>query len=188
MFGNDEARRTYIRLDSGELGPAHEQLTALDRDRKMERRGRSGAADVQPEGGTAMGGASMTGYYNYSDRAEIDYQDLSLDIIARRGWEWDNWYPGLARGGRCGAGVQRDRSGDTVVCDDAYWNASGLREDDLAYLRLDLPFGKHSPGPRLPTRTRTRARDCGAHPTCRPLAAHPFRSARPNTKSIARAR
>jgi len=28
------------------------------------------------------------------------------------------------------------------VCDDAYWNASGLRKDHLGYLALDLPIGE----------------------------------------------
>ena len=91
---------------------------------------------VQP-----IGDATLTAYYNYSDRAEIDYQDLSYDIVARRGWDWDNWYPdwnsAIAAAQACGA----SGGNDTVVCDDAYWNASGLRKDDLGYLALDLPIG-----------------------------------------------
>jgi iron complex outermembrane receptor protein len=92
---------------------------------------------VQP-----IGEGTLTGYYNYSDRVEIDYQDLSFQILERRGWDWDNWYPNwnaaIAAADACAA----SNGNDTVVCDDAYWNASGLRKDDLGYLALDLPIGE----------------------------------------------
>jgi iron complex outermembrane receptor protein len=86
---------------------------------------------VQP-----VGEGDFTFYYNNSDRAEIDYQDLSKDIVARRGREWDNYYPNYA------AAIAAADSCDTSgTCDDAYWNASGLRKDDLGYVAIDLPFG-----------------------------------------------
>ena len=144
MFGTDEARRTYVRLDTGELGTGtRAYLTALDSNTDKWKGGGDQQQRmynlklVQP-----IGGATITGYYNYSDRAEIDYQDLSFDIIERRGWEWDNWYPDWQ--GAVGAAQACNATGqsDTVVCDDAYWNASGLREDNLGYLRLDLPIGE----------------------------------------------
>lgn len=143
MFGDDSARRTYIRVDSGELGTGtRAYLSALDSSTEKWK----GEGDqqqrmynlkvVQP-----IGDATLTGYYNYSDRAEIDYQDLSHDIIARRGWDWDNWYSDW--GAAVGAAQACNAAGqsDPIVCDDAYWNASGLREDDLGYLKLDLPIG-----------------------------------------------
>ena len=37
-----------------------------------------------------VGEGELTVFYNYSDRVEIDYQDLSKDIVARRGSDWDN--------------------------------------------------------------------------------------------------
>jgi iron complex outermembrane receptor protein len=142
MIGSDSARRTFARIDSGELGSGtRAYLTAYDSSTDKWKGG--GDQDqraynlkvVQP-----LGPATLTGYYNYSDRAEIDYQDLSIAIVERRGWDWDNWYPdwGAAVGAAQVCGV----TGDTAVCDDAYWNASGLREDDLAYLALDVPFGE----------------------------------------------
>jgi iron complex outermembrane receptor protein len=87
---------------------------------------------VQP-----VGDGTLTGYYDYSDRAEIDYQDLSKDIVSRRGADWDNFFPdwnaAIAAANAC------PTSG---TCDDAYWNASGLRKDHLGYLALDLPVGE----------------------------------------------
>jgi iron complex outermembrane receptor protein len=142
-FGSDSARRTYVRVDSGELGKGTRgYLTVVDSATEKWK----GAGDqevrmynaklVQP-----VGDGALTAYYNYSDRVEIDYQDLSLDIIERRGRDWDNWYPNwnaaVAAGEACGA----NGFDDAVACDDAYWSAAGLRKDDLGYLALTLPFG-----------------------------------------------
>lgn len=144
MLGSDSARRTYLRLDSGELGTGtRAYIAALDSATDKWKGGGNqeqrmyNLKIVQP-----IGAATLTGYYNYSDRAEIDYQDLSYDIINRRGWDWDNWYPDW--GAAVGAAQTCNAVGqaDPVVCDDAYWNASGLRKDDLGYLTLDLPIGE----------------------------------------------
>lgn len=144
MFGSDSARRTFVKLDSGELGTGTRGYLAVV-DASTEKWKGGGDQEqrqinlkvVQP-----IGDAKLTAYYNYSDRAEFDYQDLSYAIIARRGWDWDNWYPNwnaaVSAAAACNASGQRD----TVVCDDAYWNASGLRQDDLGYLALDLPLGE----------------------------------------------
>lgn len=141
--GAESARRLFGRLDTGSLGSGTRVLlSVLDHKQQKWR----GAGDqklrmytvkaVQP-----VGEGTLTGYFDYSDRVEIDYQDLSYDIIDRRGWNWDNWYPdwdaavdAFTAGDCAGAGY------DPVLCDDAYWNAAGLRKDKLSYLGLDLPF------------------------------------------------
>jgi iron complex outermembrane receptor protein len=80
------------------------------------------------------GRVRITAFANHSDRVDIDYQDLSLDLIARRGYFWDNWAPdwnsAVESAEQCAA------SGfiETRSCDDAYWNSSTLRRDLLAYL------------------------------------------------------
>jgi iron complex outermembrane receptor protein len=144
MFGSDSARRTFAKLDSGELGSGTRAYLAVV-DASTEKWKGSGDQDqrmvnlkvVQP-----IGAAQLTAFYNYSDRAETDYQDLSYQIISRRGWDWDNWSPNwgaaIAAANACNASGQSN----AVVCDDAYWNASGLRKDDLGYLSLDLPIGE----------------------------------------------
>ena len=143
MIGSDAARRTFVRLDSGEFGNGTRAYLA----------GIDAATDKWKGGGNQeqrmynlkvvqpLGSATLTAFYNYSDRAEIDYHDLSKNIVARRGWDWDNWYPNWS--GAVGAAQACAASGgnNTVVCDDADWNASGLREDNLAYLSLDMPIG-----------------------------------------------
>jgi iron complex outermembrane recepter protein len=143
MFGSDSARRTFARVDSGELGSGTRGYLAVA-DATSEKWRGSGDQEIrqytlkvlQP-----VGNATVTAYYNYSDRMEIDYQDLSFDIIRRRGFDWDNYYPNwnaaIAAAQTCNA----SGGNDAIACDDAYWNASGLRQDDLGYLALDVPFG-----------------------------------------------
>ncbi|MBM0107743.1 TonB-dependent receptor [Steroidobacter sp. S1-65] len=144
MFGSDSARRTFAQLDSGELGTGTRAYVAVV-DASTEKWKGGGDQEqrmvnvklVQP-----IGDARLTAYYNYSDRAEFDYQDLSYQIIERRGWDWDNWYPNwnaaIDAANACNAAGQSD----PLVCDDAYWSAAGLRKDDLGYLSLDLPIGE----------------------------------------------
>ena len=101
-------------------------------------------AHVQLQGSCSRSAtATLTGYYNYSDRAEIDYQDLSKDIVARRGHDWDNWFPNwnaaIAAANACnGERRQRRRSSATT--------RTGMRRAcariDLGYLALDLPLGE----------------------------------------------
>jgi iron complex outermembrane receptor protein len=142
--GSDSTQRVFGRIESGELGAAGTRfyLSAIDGVTEKWK----GAGDqeqrmanvkvVQP-----IGSATLTGYYNWSDRAEADYQDLSYAIINRRGSDWDNYFPNYAAAvsaaQACAAGAF-----NVPICDDAYWNASGLREDSLGYLALDLPAGE----------------------------------------------
>jgi iron complex outermembrane receptor protein len=141
--GSDSTRRVFGRIESGELGAAGTRFYISAIDGVTEKW--KGAGDqkqrmanlkvVQP-----IGSATLTGYYNWSDRAEADYQDLSYAIINRRGSDWDNYFPdyaaAVAAAQACAAGAF-----NVPICDDAYWNASGLRKDSLGYLALDLPAG-----------------------------------------------
>jgi iron complex outermembrane receptor protein len=144
MFGSDSSRRTFARFDSGELGTGTRAYLAVV-DSSTDKWKGGGAQEtrmytlkaVQP-----VGDGTLTGYYDYSDRAETDYQDLSKDIVSRRGPDWDNFFPNwdaaVAAAEDCLAAA-RDNA---IICDDAYWNASGLRKDHLGYVALDLPIGE----------------------------------------------
>lgn len=142
--GSDSALRAFVRLDSGELGPFGTRAYLSYTDQDMDKWKGGGVQEqkqvnfklVQP-----VGEAVLTAYYAWSDRAEQDYQDLSLDIIGRLGPDSDNFFPdwnsAIAAADACAAA-----GFDAPVCDDQYWNASGLREDTLAYLDLVIPFGE----------------------------------------------
>jgi len=138
--GSDSAQRVFVRVDSGELGELGTKLRLSVADQTTEKWKGSGDQEqqyanlkiVQP-----IGEATLTGYYSYSDRAEIDYQDMSLEQIERLGYDWDNFYPDYAQ---AIATAQGTFSGAVNNLDDAYWNASGLREDKLGYVGANVPF------------------------------------------------
>jgi len=145
MFGSDSARRTFASLNTGELGSGTKiLLTAVDAtSEKWKGGGEQNLRDYNLKLVQPVGGATLTAFYNYSDRMETDYQDLSFDIVERRGRDWDNFYPNwdaaVAAATACNASGQND----AIACDDAYWNASGLRKDHLGYVALALPFGEN---------------------------------------------
>jgi iron complex outermembrane receptor protein len=141
-IGSDSAQRVFVRVDSGELGTAGTKLYVSYADQTTEKW--KGAGDQEQKYINAkieqpIGEGTLTGFYSWSDRAEIDYQDMSLEMIDRLGYDWDNFYPDYAR---AVATARGQFTGGVNNLDDAYWNASGLREDKLGYVKLDMPFGE----------------------------------------------
>ena len=141
--GSDSTRRIFGHFDTGSLGENGPRISLSAVDGTTDKWKGSGEQQqrmyslkaVQPIGDTG----SVTAYYNYSDRAERDYQDLSFDIIRRRGEDWDNWAPDWSAAVSAAQSCAASGFGNAVVCDDAYWDAAGIREDSLAYVGLDLP-------------------------------------------------
>ena len=115
-----------------------------------------------------VGEAKIDGWLSYSDRREQDYQDMSMNMIRRLGWEWDNTYHDYARaidyasrlndvdrvnnrGGSpvpdglydySGARVATGQvyPGNVTSADDAYYDAAGLRKDWLGAVGLTTPL------------------------------------------------
>jgi iron complex outermembrane recepter protein len=85
-----------------------------------------------------VGVAEFDAYFAYSDRAEQDYQDLSLEMIARLGYDHDNYFPDYAAAIRAAQGVS---AAPINNLDDSYYDASGLRKDTLAAYGLTAPLG-----------------------------------------------
>jgi iron complex outermembrane receptor protein len=143
--GSDSTHRVFARLDSGDLSSTGTRVAVTIVDGSTEKWKGVGEQQqkmynlklVQP-----MGEARITAYYNFSDRAETDYQDLSYDIIRRRGKDWDNWFPDWTGAVKAATACAAAGFADGSVCDDAYWNAAGVREDKLGYVGVDLPFGE----------------------------------------------
>ncbi|MDT8399875.1 MAG: TonB-dependent receptor [Pseudomonadales bacterium] len=137
--GSDDARRGFARIDSGTL-PTGTRLYVSYGNQDTEKWKGFGDQEqeyvnvkvVQP-----LGAATLSGYYSNSDRVEIDYQDMSLEMIDRLGRNWDNFGPDYARAIASAQGIF---SGKQTQITDAYLNASGLRKDDLGYLTLELPL------------------------------------------------
>lgn len=149
--GDDSTQRGFLRLESGDLGSAGTRAYLSYTNQQAEKWKGTGDQEqelinfkiVQP-----IGEGQLSAFYNWSDRQENDYQDMSLDMISRLGHDWDNlsapseWpvmvnvadiYQGTAPG---------PFPAPIETTDDAYANAAGLREDSLAGATLNLPFGE----------------------------------------------
>lgn len=138
-MGSDGAQRLFARVDSGNL-PAGTRIFAsfgVQETDKWKGWGQQEQDYVNLKLVQPVGAGTLSGYYALSDRAERDYQDMSKDMIARLGRDWDNYAPDYAR---AVAAAQGNFTGNVTSLDDAYWDAAGLREDDLGYLTLDLPL------------------------------------------------
>jgi iron complex outermembrane recepter protein len=138
--GSEDTQRAFLRMDSGDLGTGT-RVYASYTDQSAEKW--RGEGDQEQEQfnirlAQSIGSAELSAYYAWSDRQEIDYQDVSLEMIDRLGNRWDNYYPNWRRAVNA---AQGNFTGAVTSLDDAYWNAAGLREDDLGYIGLDLPLG-----------------------------------------------
>lgn len=119
-----------------------------------------------------IGEAKIDGWLSYSDRREQDYQDMSMGMIHRLGWDWDNTFPDYARaidyadrlndvdlisnsGGSpfpdglfdySGASVATGQTypGNVTSADDAYYDAAGLRKDWLGAIGFTTPLGEQA--------------------------------------------
>lgn len=166
-YGSDNTWRGYARVESGDVGGGLKGYLSygyLTTDKwkgfGTQRQHQAGAKVVQDFGGRG----SITAFVNYSDRRENDYQDLSYDIIARRGLKNDNisndytlalqiarvYQNQAARGAYAaanggatagfvapwtGAGFALPAGFGTV--DDSYYDAGGIRRDWLGGVTFD---------------------------------------------------
>jgi iron complex outermembrane receptor protein len=151
--GSDSDQRGFIRLESGDLGAsgarAYLSYTNQQTDKwkgfgeqKQEAVNFKFVLPIGDEG-------KLTGFYNWSDRQENDYQDLSFDIISRLGYDWDNlsapsdWSTMVQVAQIYQGALPGPYPSPIGTVDDAYANASGLRKDDLGGVTLNLPIGEN---------------------------------------------
>ena len=138
-MGSDNAQRLFLRVDSGKLSTGTQFFVSAatqDTD-KWKGAGQQQQEYVNLKLVQPIGAAVLSAYYSDSDRAENDYQDMSKNMISRLGRDWDNYYPDYARAVDAARGKF---TGAVNNLDDAYWNGSGLRKDNLSYISLDLPL------------------------------------------------
>ena len=157
-YGDSNTFRGYATLDTGDLGgfKAYVSGAYIDADKwkgfGSQRSTQVNAklvADLSPS-------TTFTAFLNYSDRRESDYQDLSLEMISRLGYDWDNIsndYPLAVRlafiganRGDTGVVVGPNTFGTTYpapirTIDDAYFDAAGLRRDWVASGRIEQQLG-----------------------------------------------
>ena len=152
MLGSHHAARTYIRLDTGKLPSGTKAFFSISSTTSDKWKG-GGAPGQSPlgflardDGDSVTGGGAKWGnyhdqfntkivhaagnnkvsfFYNYSDKRENDYADLTLPVYRQRGRNFDNYSD------------WQDARRDTL--EQAYFgSAVGYRNDHLASLALDL--------------------------------------------------
>lgn len=92
-YGSENTVRLFGRLETGDLGngvAGYVSYVYSDLDKwkgwGSQRTNQANAKVIAPVGG----GARLVGTLSYSDRRENDYQDLSLGMLGRLGYDWDN--------------------------------------------------------------------------------------------------
>ncbi|MET3134380.1 iron complex outermembrane receptor protein [Oxalobacteraceae bacterium GrIS 1.11] len=136
-IGSDSTSRTFVRVDSGLLANGTKLYVSGTRQRTDKWKG-AGAQDQDQFNSKFVhrfGDNILSGFYNYSTRSEVDYQDMSLDMQKRLGYNWDNYAPDWQRAVNAAKGIY---SGGVTNMDDAYYLGRGLRKDNLGALSLDL--------------------------------------------------
>ena len=157
-YGSDETMRGFARINLGTPnGPRGYISYGYGTSDKYRGGGKQDQHIVNAKVVVPIGDAAIDGWFSYSDRREQDYQDMSLDMLDRLGYGWDNSFPDYARAilyadignnrGETGAPISNAAAGtvypdNVMTVDDAYYDASGLRKDTLAAIGLKTPLGE----------------------------------------------
>lgn len=157
-YGSDETMRAFARINVGSAdgfrGFVSYGYGATD---KYRGEGKQDQHIVNAKGVLPVGAGQLDAWFSYSDRREQDYQDMSLVMLARLGYDFDNTFDDYALAirladignnrGETGAPISNAAAGTVypggiTSVDDAYYDASGLRKDTLASLGYRTPIGE----------------------------------------------
>ncbi|MGK2912096.1 MAG: TonB-dependent receptor [Sphingobium sp.] len=163
-YGSDDTYRGFVRVDSGDLGGVRGYLSyGYLNAGKWRGEGEQVQHQVNAKVVADVGDGKITGFVNFSDRRENDYQDMSLDMIKRLGNRWDNLAPDWQTA-YAAAAVGANQSwlaannsafpqsrqpfptyGFTFPSpiqslDDGYYDAAGIRRDWLGGLTFETPI------------------------------------------------
>jgi iron complex outermembrane receptor protein len=148
-IGSYNDNHAFVRVDSGELAGGGAGYISFSDNYTDKWKGygaqkgwQANSKFVQPLGDTAK----FTGFLNYSDRRETDYQDLSLYYLQHYGYKLDNNPHNFALASQIGTlynsgapysayPAQVRNPVDPV--DVSYWQSEGLRKDTLGGGTLD---------------------------------------------------
>lgn len=156
-YGSDETWRGFARLNMGSAEGMRGYVSyGYGTTDKYKGNGTQDQHMVNAKAVIPIGDAKIDGWFSYSDRREQDYQDMSLDMLSRLGYKWDNTAPDYARAilyadignnrGETGLPISNAAAGtvypDNVKnVDEAYYDAAGLRKDMLAAIGFSTPLG-----------------------------------------------
>jgi iron complex outermembrane receptor protein len=147
-FGSNNTVRGFGRIDTGQLGEngpsAYVSYGFLDTD-KWKGFGSQRQHQVNAKLVAPVGGVRIVGTFDFSDRRENDYQDLSLDMIRRLGYNNDN----ISNNFPLAVAIANAAAGGNplpapyATLDDVYYDAAGLRVDYLGSFGVET--AKDSP-------------------------------------------
>jgi iron complex outermembrane receptor protein len=134
-FGSENDLRSYGRIDSGETGFGRFDLSVTHQDaEKWRGEGHQRQNQVNLGYLTTFGESKLSAFVDTSRRREVDYQDMSKEMIDRLGYKWDNYFSNWQEALNSANGTWNH--GETSI-DDAYYAGSGLRNDVLAGTTLE---------------------------------------------------
>ena len=137
-YGSENTMRAFGRINFGEAGGFRGFVSGVyHKADKWKGGGEQRSMHVNAKAIIPVGDAEFDGFFSYSDRAEQDYQDLSLEMINRLGYDHDNYFPDYAKAISAARGTYVAPINNL---DDSYYDASGLRKDTLASYGLTAPL------------------------------------------------
>jgi iron complex outermembrane receptor protein len=156
-YGSDETMRGFVRVNVGSADGFRGYVSyGYGTTDKYKGQGTQDQHIVNAKGVLPVGAGQIDAWFSYSDRREQDYQDMSLDMLDRLGYGFDNTAPDYAfavlladignNRGDTGAPVTNAAAGKVypagiTSADDAYYDASGLRKDTVGALGYSTPLG-----------------------------------------------
>jgi iron complex outermembrane receptor protein len=137
-YGSENTIRGFGRVNFGEVGGIRGFVSGVYHNaEKWKGGGDQRNWQINAKAIIPVGEAEFDAYFAYSDRAEQDYQDLSLEMINRLGYDHDNFFPDYAAAIRA---ARRVFAAPLNNLDDSYYDASGLRKDTLGAYGLTAPL------------------------------------------------
>lgn len=139
-YGSENTVRGFGRINFGEAGGIRGFISGVyHNSEKWKGGGDQRNWQINAKAIIPVGEAEFDAYFAYSDRAEQDYQDLSLEMIGRLGYKHDNYFPDYAKAINAARGIFVAPINNR---DDSYYDASGLRKDTLGAYGLTAPLSQ----------------------------------------------
>lgn len=145
-FGSEKTGRGFVRLETGELETGTKAYLSYTRQNadKWKGDGTQRQDQLNFKVVQEVGEGQVSAWLNWSDRAENDYQDLSLAMINRLGYDWDNfaknWALAVKVGDIYNGNVKGPYPAPIQTVDDAYYDAAGLRKDTIGAVNFTYPI------------------------------------------------
>jgi iron complex outermembrane recepter protein len=97
-YGSDETIRGFARVNFGSTEGLRAFVSyGYGTTDKYKGEGKQDQHLINAKLVVPVGDGEFDAWLSYSDRREQDYQDMSLDMLSRLGYDWDNTFPDYAR-------------------------------------------------------------------------------------------